>query len=267
MLLAYYLTGYEKALESAFELADAIEYRLRNDSHLCSYFPDCSGEGYGLGESAGLYDNGSRPAANGLEIATAAYRATAAPRYQAVADAVVDWARASAQPYIGGPNGADQMVKPWMLNLYLRALADYLEMRAEFGLADAYDGRGSFLAYADWLHVHPWLDLAPIETGPRAGYPYEWWFDERAENREASITNWLLLGADALAYAHRLSGRAEHLEWATRLFRTGSRDPWYEGDANTYSSTKETANGVAFGHLFLHEWANHPWSRANAGRR
>jgi len=273
MLLTYYLTGYEKALDSALELADCIEYRLHNDSHLCDFFPpgECSGEGYGLGESGGLYDAGSRPAANGLSLAVAAYRATADPRYLAVADAVVDWAKASDQPYINGPTGEDRMMRPWMLNMYLRALADYLEMRAEFGstglttggLPDTYDAEGSFLAYANWLRTYAWLDLEAIDTGPRAAYPYEWWFDERTgipgddnDNDDLSICNWLLLGADAMAYAHYLSGDADYLERAARLFRTGSRDPWFEEDANTYSATKETTNGITFGHVFLYEWAS-----------
>jgi len=272
MLLTYYLTGYEKALDSALELADCIEYRLHNDSHLCDFFPpgECSGEGYGLGGGDGLYDAGSRPAANNLSIAVAAYRATADPRYLAVADALVDWARASDQPYINGPTGEDRMMRPWMLNMYLRALADYLEMRDEFastglttgGLPDTYGARDSFLAYANWLRTYPWLDLTPIDTGPRAAYPYEWWFDERTDipgddndNGDPSICSWLLLGADAMAYAHHLSGEADYLERAARLFRTGSRDPWFEGDANTYSATKEMANGITFGHVFLYEWA------------
>jgi hypothetical protein len=261
LLTTYYLTGYEKALESALELADCIEYRLHNDSHLCDFFPagECNSQGYALGDSGGLYENGSRPAANDLFISVAAYRATVDPRYLAVADALVNWARAGSQPYIDGPIVGDgRMIKPWMLNLYLRALAEYLEMRAEFGLPDTYDAQGSFLAYADWLRTYPWLDLDPIDTGPRAAYPYEWWFDGRTENDEPSISNWLLLSADSLAYAHRLSGDADYLEQAARLFRTGSRDPWYEGDVNTYSATKETANGVLFGLVFLREWATPP---------
>ena len=255
MLLDYYLTGYEKALGSALELADCIEYRLHNDGHLCGYFPDCSGEGYGLGGSDGLYEAGSRPAANGLSIAVAAYRATADPRYLAVADAIVDWARAENQPYIDGPTGDDRMMRPWMLNMYLRALADYLEMRDEFGLPDTYDATGSFLAYADWLRTYPWIDLPPIETVPRAAYPYEWWFDGRAENDDPSVNNWLLLGADAMATAYRLSGDPDYLERAATLFRTGSRDPWYEDDPNIYAECKETINSITFGHRFLHEWA------------
>jgi len=260
MLLTYYLTGYEKALDSAVELADCIEYRLHNDDHLCGYFSECNGEGYGLGD--GLYDAGSRPAANNLNIAVAAYRATANPRYLAVADALVDWANSAAQPYIGGPTGEDQQMRPWMLNMYLRALADYLELRDEFVLPDTYDAEDSFLAYADWLHTYPWLGLTPIDTGPRAAYPYEWWFDGRTgipgednDNDDPSVNNWLLVAADAMAYAYQLSGEADYLEWGTRLFRTGTRDPWGEGDVNTYAQCKETANSVTFGHIFLHEWA------------
>jgi len=56
--------------------------------------------------------------------------------------------------------------------------------------------------------------------------------------------------------------------WAARLFRTGSRDPWFggdEGDANTYSATKETANSVSFGHIFLHEWEALPVHNIDTG--
>jgi hypothetical protein len=69
------------------------------------------------------------------------------------------------------------------------------------------------------------------------------------------VCNWLLLGADAMAYAHQLSGDADYLERATLLFRTGSRDPWFEDDLNFYAESKETVNSITFGHVFLHEWA------------
>ncbi len=275
MLMTYYLTGYEKAHESALELADCIEYRLHNDVQLCDFFPpgECNDMGYALGD--GMYDAGCRPAANCLSIVVAAYRATADPRYLAVADAVVDWARASDQPYINGTTDEDQMMRPWMLNMYLHALANYLEMHDEFGLPDTYDAECSFLGYTDWLHTYAWLNLTPIDTGSRAAYPYQWWFDGRTgipgddnDNEDPVINNWLLLGADAMAYAYRISGEDDYLEWAARLFRTGSRDPWFggdEGDANTYSATKETANSVSFGHIFLHEWEALPVHNIDTG--
>ena len=52
-----------------------------------------------------------------------------------------------------------------------------------------------------------------------------------------------------------LGGDAADLEAAEALFRAGSIDPWYEGDLNTCSSIKETANAVTWGHTFLWEWA------------
>jgi len=192
---------------------------------------------------------------NAQTIAVTAYRATADPRYLAVADAVVDWVRAEDQPFIDGPTGDGRMMRPWMLNLYLRALANYIEMREEFGLADTYSAEGSFVAYADWLRTYPWIELSSIETGPRAAYPYEWWFDGRGGNDDPSINNWLLLGADAMATAYDLSGDPDYLARATALFRTGSRDPWYEGDPNIYAECKETISSITFGHRFLREWA------------
>ncbi len=267
MLLTYYFTGYDKAYQSALELADCIEYRLHNDWALCDFFPsgECNGQGYAL-DAAGLYGTGSRPAANNLSMAVAAYRATGDPRYLAVADAVVNWARPADQPYINGPTGEDEAIRPWTLNMYLRALASYLEMRGEFGLPDTYDAGAAYLAYADWLRTYAVIDLEPLDLGPGAAYPYEWWFDGRqgdphdewaVGNNVPSINNWLLLGADAMAYAYHLSGNIDYLELAARLFRTGSHDPFYLDDANTYSSTKETINGITFGHVFLHEWAGH----------
>ena len=155
-------------------------------------------------------------------------------------------------------------MRPWMLNMYLRALANYIEMRDEFGLPDTTNAQSSFTEYANWLGTCALLDLGPIDTGSRAAYPYEWFLDGRqgdpgdewsVGNNVPSINNWLLLGADAMAYAYQLSGNSAHLDWGTRLFRTGTRDPFFEGDANTYSATKETANSITFGHTFLHGWA------------
>jgi hypothetical protein len=182
-------------------------------------------------------------------------------------DALVDWARPVNQPYIDGPTGEGDeysYVKPQFLNQYLLSLGRYLEVREEFGLPDDYDGQASLLGFADWLRTYAWLDLEPIDTGERGAYPYEWYFDDRQGDPEDEwsvgnnvpvVSNWLLLGADAMAYAHQYSGDPAYMELATRLFRTGSRDPWFEGDDNAYGESKETANGVAFGHVFLHEWA------------
>jgi len=250
LLLTYYLTGYDKAYESAMEIADSIEYRLRNDGRLCGYFPDCSGEGYGL--AGNIHDDGERPAANALKIAVDAYRATGDQRYLDVADAVVDWSAAADQPYIDGLPSGDGYLKPWMLALYLRALNGYIEVTGEFGLSTD-DAEASYLAYAEFLRDYALIGLDPIPDGPTAAMPYLWSFDGGG-NDDPSINNWLLLQADVFAYAHHLSGDGSYLTWAERLFRAGSHDPWFEGDANTYSATKEMVNTLTFGQVFLTEW-------------
>ena len=260
MLLLYYLTGYEKAYESAVELADCIAYRVENDANVCHLITNatCSGEGYAL--PYGMYDSGCRPAANCLSILTQAYRATGNERYLDLARVVVAWADPEAQPYIHGETGQELFMKPWQLNMYLSALADYLEVHREFGLTDTAGGRTAFLGYADWLVEYALLDLPPADNEARAAYPYEWWLDGRtgdptdewsSGNNIPSINNWLLVGADALAYAYALSGDTRHRDAARALFFTGSRDPWFEGDYCGYSESKQTVNGVAFGHLFL----------------
>ncbi|MBN1883740.1 MAG: hypothetical protein JW885_16375 [Deltaproteobacteria bacterium] len=260
MLLLYYLTGYEKAYESAMELADCVAYRVENDANVCHLITGavCSGEGYALPD--GMYDSGCRPAANCLSILTQAYRATGDDRYLGLARTVVTWADPGAQPYIHGETGGDLYVKPWQLNMYLSALADYLEMHREFSLADTAGGRTAYLAYADWLVDYALLELVPLDGTSRAAYPYEWWLDGRtgdpadewsSGNNVPSINNWLLLGADVMAYAYALGGDTKHRDAAGALFFTGSRDPWFEGDYSGYSESKQAVNGIAFGHLFL----------------
>ena len=75
------------------------------------------------------------------------------------------------------------------------------------------------------------------------------------DKRDPFINNWLLLGADGMAYAYHTSGQAKYLYRATRVFRTGSRGPWFEGDPGTSSESKQTNNSIPFGHTFLCRWA------------
>ncbi len=256
LLMTYYLTGYDKALEAAIEVADCIEYRTHNDINLCDYFSDCNGEGWGLGDyPLYMYDSNSRPVANALAILVEAHRATADSRYLDVAEAIIDLSAAENQPYINGPTGEEILLKPWLINTYLIALSSYLEMASEFGLSDVSAAKQSLLDYVVFLQTWAWLSLDPIDIGERAAYPYEWYLNEASVNSEPSINSWLFAGADAMAYAYLLTGDEETLEQAAQLFRAGGRDPWWEDDDNTYSSTKETANSVIFGHIFLHQWS------------
>jgi hypothetical protein len=264
MLLGWFITGHPRLLRSARELADCIEWRVHNDSRLQEYFEESNGEGYALAEYIpGAYGNNSRPAASSLNVLTEAFRATADPRYLQAADALAQWAEAGRQPYIDGPTGGtaeDDFIKPQFLNLLCSALGKYVEVRAEYGLGDPYGAGASVVAYQEFMGEHVLIDLSEIDTGPRAAYPYQWFFDGRTDvpgedndNHDPVVTNWMLLGADAMAYAYRFSKRDEFMGCAERLFRTGARDPFFEGDANSYTATKELVNGIVFGHVFLHE--------------
>ena len=255
LLLTYYLTGYEKALDSAGELADCIEFRIRNEQFLCSYFPGgCNGTGNVIFND-GLYNDSSRPLANSLYILVQACRAFAEPRFFETADAIVDFGRASNQPYINGPTGAGDFVKPWMLSLFTRALADYVRVNDEFGRPDTQGAKASLVSYADFLHTYPWIPLSSLSTGPRATLPYEWYFDNRP-NQEELVSNWLLLSADGMAAAYQVGGNKQYLNWAATLFRTGSHDPFFLDDERlVYSQTKQTINSITFGNVFLSVWA------------
>jgi hypothetical protein len=123
------------------------------------------------------------------------------------------------------------------LNTYCLALSRYLYVRDESGLPASYAGVRSLVGYADWLRTHAWIDLEPIDTAERGVRPHGWYFDDRQGdpsdewplgNNMPVISNWFLLSAYAIAYAYRHSGSPEYMESATRLFRTGSCDPWFE---------------------------------------
>ena len=266
MLLAYYLTGYQETYDAAIEVADAIEYRTGNDFYLCDYMDGaCSGEGWAL-QTDGLYDSNSRPVANALVILTAVYRATQDARYLRPAEAILAFADPSRQPFINGPNGQsggeEAAIKPWLTNMYLRALAYHLEMRAEYDLPDTYDSSADYLRYADFLSEYALIDLDPLDdAGPRAAYPYLWFFDGRqgdpndewsVGNNVAGINNWLLLGADVMAYAYRLSDDPAYMDQAGALFRTGVHDPFFPGDNSLYTETKQTINALIYGNIFLY---------------
>jgi hypothetical protein len=268
MLLTHYLTGYQNTYSATIELAECMEYRMHNDLYLCDYITSgtCSGEGWGLYPD-GLYAAGARPASNALNILVTAYRATSDERYLSTADSLVAWAAAENQPYINGPPGGgdeEDHMRPWMLNLYLRALTNYLEMRSQYGMEDTYGAIGSYVRYADWLHEYAWIDLEAVDgSGPRAAYPYKWFFNERQGdindewsegNNIPSINNWLYLGADAQAYAYHLTEDTLYLERAATLFRTGAMDPFFPGDPSLYTETKQTINSIVFGNTFLHIW-------------
>jgi len=257
MFMTYYLTGYEKAWESAVELADCFQYRISNDILLDRYFPKSNHEGFALMEWVpGFYGNNERPAAHCLNAMVAAYTATADKRYLTAANAIVGWADPTKQPYIDGPtgeSGEDDFMSPQFLNYYCKSLGLYQAALQEFKQRDKHNSPKRLVAFMDFMRAHVWVDTTDIGFGPRAGYPYRWYFDDRDENRELEMTSWLMVGADAMTLAYQCGDERNYLDRAAVLFRAGSIDPWYQDDANTYSSTKEMTNAVSFGNVFVDE--------------
>jgi hypothetical protein len=265
MLQAYYLTGYEKAWESAIELADCFYYRISNDKLLSTYFPQGNGEGYALMEYiAGLYATQERPAAHCINAMAAAYTATADKRYLNAAHAIVGWADPAKQPYINGPTGKsgdEDYMSPQFLNYYCKSLGSYLDMLAEFKLGDKHNAARRIVTFQNFMRKYVWIDVKDIGFGARAGYPYRWYFNSRSENNEPDMSSWLMLGADAMVLAHEYGKEDNYLNRAKVLFRAGSTDPFYEDDANTYTSTKEMANALVLGNNFIWHWAKSLASR------
>lgn len=248
LLALYHMTGYVPARAAALEVADNIVYRFDNTF-------GGNGEGWALC-SQGVMNDNERPLANGLLLVTEAYRATGDPKYLATARSIVAYARASDQAYINGSTGSRaDYVKPSMLNMYIAALGNYLDMLDEFRLPDTEDGRGSLLRYANFQLAHTYRTLA----GSRAAFPYQWHLD--GSDTGPDVCDWLLVGADAMSYAFQRSGDVQYLQAAGRLFMTGSADPCFAGDEPVYWFTKEAANNAVFGHVYLATvWEEAPWS-------
>jgi hypothetical protein len=258
MVQTYYLTGYEKAWESAIELADCFYFRISNDRLLTAYFPQSNGEGYALMDYIdGLWATQERPAAHCVNAMVAGYVAMGDKRYLNAAQAIVGWGDPSKQPYINGPNGSagdEDYMSPQFLNYYCKSLGLYVDMLAEFKQTDKHNASQWIVSFQDFMRTYVWISKSDIGFGARAGYPYRWYFDSRSENSEADMSSWLMLGADAMVLAFEKSKDRDYLDRAKILFRAGSTDPWYEDDANTYSSTKEMANALVLGNVFIWNW-------------
>ncbi|MCJ7588643.1 MAG: hypothetical protein MUQ00_12195 [Candidatus Aminicenantes bacterium] len=258
MIQCYYLTGYEKAWEAAVELADCFYYRISNDKLLTKYFPKSSGEGYALMEYIdGIWATQERPAAHCINAMVAAYAATADTRYLNAAHAIVGWADPAKQPYINGPTGKsgdDDYMSPQFLNYYCKSLGFYLDTLAEFKQSDKYNAAKRIVTFQNFMRTYVWVDVKDIGFGARAGYPYRWYFNSRSDNKVPDLSSWLTLGADAMILAYEKGKEKNYLDRAKVLFRTGTNDPAWEDDANTYTSTKEMANAVVFGNNFIWHW-------------
>jgi hypothetical protein len=79
------------------------------------------------------------------------------------------------------------------------------------------------------------------------------WFLPCSADEENQINAWMFLAADVLAHGYAITGDQSWLgDYVEPCFNTASRDPFYAGDTCQYHSSKEVANTVPNGIVFLH---------------
>ena len=242
-LLHYYLTGYEEARESAFEVADNMRYRYEN-----SY-----GRGNGEGWADGYNDYGSdsfRPFANGLRIMTDAYEASGDSRYLATAEWIIEKSRLASDPFLAAPQpGVDGGTSIFSLDMFTYSLGRYLDMLAAAGLPDNTNARQYLVDLVSHEAQHCW----GIDGEGYQGFPYAWAYDGTADESFGVVNqcNWHLLSADCLTYGYIYGGGDHLLQLAAQAYRTGSERPNGEGTEPAYWSTKESANSSVFGLVYM----------------
>ena len=216
LLTYYYLTGYEKALESALEVADNTYWRVVN--------------GPGAPGYSGTTGNEARAPANALQILLDAYEATGNESYLQAAEKVVWESRFEARWYKDGPDPsrAGESVAPWQVAMLMVSLGRYLDLKLlATGTIDEV-ASSSLLGYADWMLKYAYHQ--PDEACSFPHFVYRWWGDGRISEWSGGTNAWMLKVADAFAYAWRYSGKKIYREVALEQLEVASENFWYEGN-------------------------------------
>ncbi len=242
-LAYYYLTGYELARESAFEVIENIRFRFENSF----------GRGSGEGFAEAYNDYGSysfRPFANGLRIMTEAYEATGDGRYLSTAEWIIQCSHYAGDPFLAAPRrGMEGGTSIFSLDLFTFALGRFLDMISAAGIADRQNAAIYLVQLVRHESEHCWR----LDRSGYQGFPYGWLYDGRIDDSfgPVNLCNWHLLSADCLAYAYIYGGGGSFVSLAEQAFRTGSEVPNGPGTEPGYWSTKESVNAACFGQVFL----------------
>ncbi len=219
LIYYYYMTGYEKALDSALEVSENTYWRVVN--------------GPGEPGYSGTTSDEARAPANALDILINAYYLTGDPKYLEAAAKVVEESHFNNKWYKDGPNPeySDRTVAPWQIALLMISLGRYLDtIRLVEGRIDS-NALSSLIGYADWMLkycYHPEGDEA-------SSYPhfiYRWRGDGTQIDWSpgGGANSWQVKIADAYAYAWIYTGNETYLKIAEEQFRIGSENFWYEGN-------------------------------------
>ena len=217
LIYYYYLTGYEKALESALEVSENTYWRVMNGPGEPGYSATTSDE--------------ARAPANALDILINAYLLTGDQKYIEAAKKVVEESHFENKWYKNGPNPdySSHTVPPWQIALLMVSLGRYLDIiRLKEGRIDQ-DALSSLIGYADWM-----LKYCYHSKGDKASsnphFVYRWRGDGTQLDWApgAGANAWQVKIADAYAYAWIYTGNDTYLNIAKEQFWSGSKHFWFE---------------------------------------
>ena len=225
------LTGDDVVREAAVELADNTLWRALNSADT-----NCARSAWGGGNGEGflVFEEDpppTRPVANTQRLLVWAYRLTGDEAYLDGAAGAARWHQCERENF---------SCTNWPHALLGRSMGEYITAVQDAGMAPDPAAEPAMTdivqALADNLQ----------SQGDRA------WLYNCAEDY-AEINAWMLLAADVFAYGYAITGdRAWLDDYARPSFNTGSADPYYEGDTSQYHTSKELANTVSNGIVFLH---------------
>ena len=250
LFLYYYLTGYEKALEAAMEVAENTYWRVMN--------------GPGEPGYSGTTSDEARAAANALEILLAAYLATWDEKFLEAARKVIEESHFNKKWYKNGPvsDYAERSVAPWQQAMLMVALGKYLDLVRELTGEIDEEARSSLLGYAGWMLRYAYHASGDSAfSGPH--FVYMWWGDGRVSDWSpgGGANAWMLVISDAFVYAWEYSGNSTYLEIAEQQFRDGSRWFWFEGNPEGQFATGKqhailSTSGFKYSYLLYESYAS-----------
>ncbi|MBI1882738.1 MAG: DNRLRE domain-containing protein [Chlamydiae bacterium] len=244
-LLHYYLTGYPESRRFLEKIGDYAYHFFTDNPGIYENVPYLEDSG-----------SGTRTFANFLTIMVEAFKYSGDLKYQKLAKQVMDHFAPEKQPWINGPvAGNAGFMQPMFFMQYVNAMARYAQVADEFGMSQESNlAKQRVVAFMDWF-----LKYAVIK-------PYEWystWYKYYYSGNnplthddgtlyDDMVNNWMLVFADACAYAYAFTLNPTYIHQAKEFFRTGVNNPFYRGSPLTYATAKEAVNHLVNGHVYLY---------------
>lgn len=239
--LHYYLTGNDASRR----------FLEKSGEHMFMFYSDAYYSSSRFLSVPFLGNSVEREYANAITTLVEAFGYSGDLSYAQLIQDMMDHFAPVCQPWIHGPiAGATGYVSSWQLIHYIAALGRFAQVAGEFGLTPTADAASSQVVdFVNWLLTHATRQYDGIFS-----IYYSWNLNgDNDPDDTGMINNWMLLMADVCAYAYRFTHRRVYMVYGAEFFATAVHDPAYVGDAPTYTSVKEAANQMSFGHIYMHE--------------